>query len=160
MKARLLSCLLALGLGISTGSGSGFSEPPITFYGSVTYNYPDGYAFRITSGNLTWTIQPSAGGAPIIITTPLHAVGSSFSYRLEIPVEKIAGGFTVSPGKIAATLSNTGYTRGSVTLDGMPIPITFPAPPADAIFSFAETQRGKMERVDFAFSMGFVDTDH
>jgi hypothetical protein len=41
----------------------------------------------------------------------------------------------------------------------MPIPITFPAGAAGGVFSFAETQRGKMERVDFAFSMGFVDTD-
>jgi hypothetical protein len=158
MKARLFSCVLVLGLTVAAAAAAGFREPPITFYGSVTYNYPDGYAFLLTNGQLAWTIQPN-GGQPFTITTQLQAVGTSYSYRLEIPVEKIAGGFTLSPGTIAATLSSTTYTRGAVTLDGMAVPITFPAGAAAGAFSFAESQRGKMERVDLAFSVSVLDTD-
>lgn len=161
MKARLLSLLLFSGWSLSSAvAAPGFTEPPITFYGSVTNNF-NGYAVPVVSGRLTWTISPAAGGAPFDISTELAQpnTGTTVSYRLEIPVEKVPNGFTLSPGAVPATAASTSYTRGPVTLDGMAVSIVFPAPPADGAFSFAENQRGKTERVDLAFSSEFLDSD-
>jgi hypothetical protein len=152
MNARLLVVFLVTS--IVSLRGAGFTEPPITFYGKVTQN-AEGYDFLFTSGQLAWTIQPSAGGTPFVLTTPLSALNGGYSYRLQIPVEKVPNGFTLSVATIPAG-ALASYNRDQVTLDGAPLTIVSAA----SNFTFAETQRGKTERVDLAFTAAFLDSDH
>lgn len=150
--AAWISCALA----VPALAASGFTEPPIVFYGKVTNNR-DGYALLITTGTLDWTITPANGGTPLVIRTPLTALPGGFSYRLEIPVEKVPNGFTLSTGMLSTAAAE--YNRGQVTLDGEPVNIVSPAAPGGAVFSFTENQRGKIERVDLGFSAAFLDSD-
>ena len=147
---------LALVLGDSAHGASGFTEPPIVFYGKVTNNR-DGYALAITTGTLAWTITPVGGGTPVVIQTPLGALPGGFSYRLEIPVEKVPNGFTLSNGLLSTAAAD--YNRDSVALDGEPVAIVSPPSPGGITFSFTENQRGKIERVDLGFSAAFLDSD-
>ena len=156
MKTRFLVLLLLLVLEKSAVA-AGFTEPPITFYGKVTNNF-DGYSLDLAQGQLTFTVQPALGGAALNFTTPLSAIGGGYSYRLKIPVEKVPGGFTVTAGSIAAPAASTGYVRGA-TLDNVPVTISLPPLPAGQTFTFAENQRGKIERVDLTLSTAFTDTD-
>ena len=142
---------------LSNALPAGFTEPPIVFYGKVTNNY-DGYALDLTQGQLTFTVQPALGGPALNFTTPLSALGGGYSYRLDIPVEKVPAGFTVTAGTIAAPAASTGYVRGA-TLNNAPVTISLPALPAGQTFTFAENQRGKIERVDLTLSTAFTDTD-
>ena len=142
---------------LSSAHSAGFTEPPITFYGKVTNTF-DGYALDLAKGQLTFTIQPALGGTALNFTTPLSAIGGGYSYRLKIPVEKVPGGFTVTAGSIAAPAASTGYVRGA-TLNNAPVTISLPALPAGQTFTFAENQRGKIERVVLTLSTAFTDTD-
>jgi hypothetical protein len=160
MNARVLVLLLLLTLPLSQRvDAAGFTEPPITFYRKVT-STSGGYSVPITSGTLAWTLQPSGGGSPLILTTPLGALAGGYQYRLQIPVEKVPAGFTVSAATIADTPGVT-YNRSFVThtLSNTAVTIVSPPLPAGGTFSFAENQRGKAERVDFEISSAFLDSD-
>lgn len=147
---------IAWAVGGSAHGASGFTEPPIIFYGKVTNNR-DGYALAISTGTLAWTITPANGGTPLVIQTPLSALPGGFSYRLEIPVEKVPNGFTLTTGLLSTTAAD--YNRSQVTLDGEPVAIVSPPSPGGAVFSFTENQRGKIERADLGFSAAFLDSD-
>ena len=155
MNLRVLSVLLVLSV---PALPAGFTEPPIVFYGKVTNDF-DGYTLPLSVGALSWTIQPTAGGTPLVITTPLQDIGGGYSYRLEVPVEKMPSGFTVSPATVAAPGASTSYRRDPITLDGTVVTISSPALPAGKIFTFAENQRGEIERVDLSLSAAFLDSD-
>lgn len=152
MNLRILSVLLVLSV---PALPAGFTEPPIVFYGKVTNTF-DGQSLEVTAGQLTFTIQP-ASGAPIAVSTRLRPITGGYSYRLEIPVEKVPAGFTVSASTVATT--STSYTRDPITLDGAPVTIVLPALPAGRTFAFGENQRGKIERVDLVFATAFLDSD-
>ncbi len=151
MKTRVLVLVLVLE---KWTRGAGFTEPPITFYGTVT-NTRDGYSLLATAGQLAWTIQPTSG-ASFVLSTPLSVLAGGYSYRLQIPVEKVPSGFTLSVATIPTTTGSATYNRTPITLDGAPVSIVSPAGPA---FTFAENQRGKMERVDLSVSAPFADAD-
>ena len=153
-----VGCFFAFTFGVSPAAHSaGFTEPPITFYGKVTNTF-DGYALDLSQGQLTFTVQPALGGTALNFTTPLSAIGGGYSYRLKIPIEKVPGGFTVTAGSIAAPAASTGYVRGA-TLNNAPVTISLPPLPGGQTFTFAENQRGKIERVDLTLSTAFTDTD-
>jgi len=135
---------------------AGFTEPPIVFYGKVNQT-ADGYSVDLTQGTLSFTVQPPTGD-PLTFTTALEAIGGGYSYKLKIPVEKVPTGFTVTEGSINAPAPITGYTR-TATLDGNSATITLPALPAGGTFTFAENQRGKIQRIDLALSAPFEDSD-
>jgi hypothetical protein len=161
MNARILVLASLIGLSLAERTNAaGFTEPPITFYGKVT-STSGGYAVPITSGTLSWTLQPTNGGAPLVVTAPLSALSGGYSYRLQIPVEKVPAGFTLSAASIAATGTSTSYSRSFVThpLSGTAATIVSPAMPAGGTFTFAENQRGKVERVDFELKTAFRDSD-
>jgi hypothetical protein len=161
MNPRILVLLSLLGLPLSQRmSAAGFTEPPITFYGKVT-STASGHAVPITSGTLAWTLQPTSGGSPFVITTPLSELSGGYSYRLQIPVEKVPGGFTLSTASIAASVTATTYSRSFVThpLSGVAATIVSPPLPDGGSFTFSENVRGKIERVDFELSSSFLDTD-
>ena len=157
MNARiLLLSLLALVLP-QRMNAAGFTEPPITFYGKVT-STAGGYSVPITSGKLVWTLQPAGGGSPLILTASLSALAGGYQYRLQIPVEKVPAGFTLSSDALAATGTGASYSRGFVThnLSNMQATIVSPA---GGTFTFAENQRGKTERIDFELKAPFLDSD-
>lgn len=154
-RAAFISALVLMLAG--PVAAAGFTEPPITFYGKVTNNF-DGYTLNLEQGELTFTIQPSGGGAPLSFTTQLSAVGGGYSYLLKIPVEKVPAGFTLTAGSIAAPATNATLQRG-VSLNGAPAVITLPTPPEGETFTFSESQRGKIQRVDIEVSAPFDDTD-
>lgn len=135
---------------------AGFTEPPIIFYGKVTNDY-DGYSVDLNAGELTFNVQLPTGPA-LSFTTELESIGGGYSYRLKIPVEKVPGGFTVTAGSLTAPTVSNNYTR-TATLDGAPATITLPALPAGGTFTFAENQRGKIQRVDLALAAPFEDRD-
>ena len=152
MKARALLMLSVLMVASPAGiKAAGFTEPPITFYGKVT-QAADGFFLPITSGQLAWTIQPTAGGAPFVVVTSLGALSGGYSYRLQIPVEKAPNGFTLTGATIPTSGTVASYNRASVTLDGLPLTTT-------STFTFAENQRGKTERIDLQLAKAFPDQD-
>ena len=158
MNARIFFLLSMLALpGLREVSAAGFTEPPITFYGKITNTF-SGYSVPVTSGQLVWTIQPTTGSS-FDITTPLSALTGGYSYRLLIPVEKVPTGFTLSSSTIATAPSSANYTRSFITLDGLQATIVSPTLPAGGTFTFAENQRGKIERVDLGTSTAFLDSD-
>jgi hypothetical protein len=153
LPALLFPLLLALGA--ADLRASGFTEPPITFYGTVTHS-ADGYTIPITEGTISWTIQPPTG-APIVVTAkiePHDELGSL--YRLEIPVEKVPSTFTITPGAVPASTA-VSYGRAGILLNGSTQLVM--VDPAAESFPFAETQRGKRERVDLIIEGPFPDTD-
>lgn len=153
MNLRVFSVLLVL---TARAFSAGFTEPPIIFYGKVTQDF-DGYSIDLSRGELSFTVQPT-GGTPLSFTTSLEAIGGGYSYRLKIPVEKVPSGFTVTDGSIKAPTTSTSFTRAA-TLDGNTVTISLPASPAGGAFSFAENQRGKIQRVDLSLTTAFEDTD-
>ena len=166
IKAPSLSprtvCLVLLAFA-SPVFGAGFSEPPITFYGQVN-QAADGYTIPVTIGTINWTIQPAApaNAAPVSVTAPLTAGGdgqSSF-YRLKIPVEKVPAASTASANTIPAPPTLANFARGTVNLNGdTPLSIVFPTEAAAGSFTFAESGRGKIDRVDLVFNGPFADSD-
>ncbi len=153
--AALLSALL---LAPAVLPAAGFTEPPIVFYGSITQSN-DGYTILYTAGQIEWTITPATGPA-FRVRSQLADLPGNLSYRLEIPVEKVPSGFTLSAGSLPASSSALTHTRGVVTLDGnTPLSVSFPTGPAATAFTFTENQRGKTERVDLAVVGPFLDTD-
>jgi hypothetical protein len=155
-KCAMVVCLLTLVFFVGSVLAAGFTEPPIIFYGKVTNDY-DGYSVDLTAGELTFTVQPPAGPA-LTFTTELESVGGGYSYKIKIPVEKVPSGFTVTAGSITAPTASSNYTR-TATLDGSPATITLPALPEGGTFTFAENQRGKIQRVDLALTAPFEDSD-
>ncbi|MES2571732.1 MAG: hypothetical protein V4710_16975, partial [Verrucomicrobiota bacterium] len=120
---RRLSVPAVFALYVSTaptsGLADGFTEPPITFYGRVT-QVADGYTIPVTSGTITWTIQPAApaNAQPVIVTAAVSGTGGASFYRLKIPVEKVPPALTVSAGSINAPGSSVNFHRGTVRFNG------------------------------------------
>jgi len=158
MKTRALFGFLMLATVFTpVARGAGFTEPPITFYGKVAQT-ADGYDLLLTTGQLAWTIQPN-GGTSFVVTSSLSALGSGLSYRLLIPVEKVPNGFTLSVATIPTSTSSLNYDRNTVKLNGTALMISSPVLPGGAMFTYAENQRGKIERVDLQLNAAFLDTD-
>lgn len=136
---------------------AGFTEPPLVFYGSVTQS-ADGYTRPVTAGTLVWTITP-ASGAAFQLRTSLTPLDGGLSYRLEIPIAKVPAGFSLEPATLTASSTTLTHQRGGLQLDGQPVSIVSPVGPNAGVFTFAETQRGKAERVDLAVVGPFLDSD-
>jgi hypothetical protein len=128
----------------------------VVFYGEVTQNSA-GYSIPVTSGTLTWTIQPSAG-APVVLNAAVTSVNGRSFYRLEIPVEKLPPGASLSPGAIST--ANASYGRGGILLNSATL-LNIASPEGEGAnsFSYAEPLRGKRERVDLVFATAFTDSD-
>lgn len=139
-----------------SGIAAGFTEPPVIFYGQINQTY-NGYTIP-ASGALTWVIQSTATGSSTVLasTTPGIVAGASF-YRLEVPVEKLPPGFSLSGNTIST--ATTTFNRGNITLDGAPVSIVYPTTADRATFTFTETARGKMDHLDLAIMTPFLDSD-
>lgn len=136
----------------------GFTEPDITVYGKV-FNQVASPALQSYSGIIEWTFQ--SGTESLVVTTELEVIaGGDFSYRLEVPVQKVPASFLRSENTVEATASPTDYTM-SVTIDGAPASLTNAdgSPRSDGL-TFAELFRGTFERIDLAYTGEIQDSDN
>lgn len=157
--ARWLPLLLIplAGLLPRSSHAEGIPEPSFIFYGTITNMGIRGHP-RITGGTLSWTIRPTAGGQPVILTTPLTNLNNQFSYLLKVPCETVVGALTVSSNALRllpAPISLT-YTRSEVTQDNVRASFVLPA---QTNFTATSTNRGRIERIDLVINTPCVDND-
>lgn len=167
LRAPLCALLLALPFsGARALPPSGFSEPYLTFYGKVT-DTRIGAGAQIYLGTLSWTFQPPGATVPFTLSARLQAVpgpsgAQSFSYRLEVPVEKVPAGFRLSDETVGATSADANFAM-SVQVNGLPAALRTPANgPRNSTLTFREILRGRFEQIDLQFASpdtGGQDTD-
>jgi hypothetical protein len=148
----LIAALVAL-FGLPWFAHAGFSEPPIVYFGQVT-NQVGRQTHPVLGGTIQWTITPSGNRPPIVVNGKLEALPGGFSYRIEVPVHKIAGGFDTSTGAITAGPINTKFSV-RIIVNGEPARIVR----GEGGLDFSEKQRGKNARVDLTIARDFEDSD-
>jgi hypothetical protein len=153
--APLALCAFALFCPLRLSVAEGLPEPGLVMYGTVTNSHGGGSA-RLTSGTLTWTIQPAVGGAAIVLTTPLTNINNQFSYMLRVPFESLVGSATLSPNTLKLNSTSTTYNRPQVIIDGLPATIVAPAL---TTFNFGAADRGRVEQVNLQVSIPVIDAD-
>ncbi len=133
----------------------GIPEPGLVLYGEVR-NTAGGQNIRLTSGTLTWSFQPTGGGNPVTVTTPLTNVHDQFSYVLIVPCESELGGLLASSNVLKLVSPAITYARTNVWLDGQPI---YLRTPSQGNITLPVTARGKMERIDLTLQREDQDSD-
>jgi len=131
---------------------AGFSEPPIICFGTIT-NKVGRHSRAVQGGTMTWTISP-LGGSPFMLKTDLTALPGGYSYRLEIPVQRLSGTADSPAGAIAASAKKSAF-EVVIEINGEEAEIVR----GEDEFEFAEIQRGKLARVDLRISQAFDDSD-
>jgi hypothetical protein len=114
-----------------------------------------GATIRVTTGTLTWQIEPVAGGAPWVLSTPLTNINDQFSYLLRVPCESPEPGVTASSNTVLFTSPSTAYRRMTVLLNGQPLTIMG----GSNQFSAVLNDRGRPERIDLVLGSLPSDTD-
>jgi len=148
---------LAVVLAAASMSGilsAGIPEPDLVWYGKVLTS-SGGNTIRVTTGTLTWQINPPGGGVPWVLTTPLTNINDQFSFVLRVPCESPEPGGPASANTVVLTSPANSYGRVTVSLDGQPLTITA----APSTFSPALTDRGRAERIDLALGTLPLDSD-
>ena len=154
---KALPAACALTLAAAAALHGGFAEPPVLLHGKVLHR-GDGYELLMQTGSLEWTVTPHGDAAPFTIETALRPVGETFSYRLEIPVERVPGGFTANAA-IEANEDPGEVALGQPVVDGHGAMILFAdGTEADPVFHYAEADRGKILRLDLLLTHPFEDT--
>jgi hypothetical protein len=112
----IASILLAHLIGSTTSAVAGIPEPGIILYGKV-FEAP---GTLMTTGELTWTFQPTAGGTAVVVTVPLSEIvgqGGPYSYKVMIPLETAVSGYPVSANALPLSASPLEYTRTASVKD-------------------------------------------
>jgi len=156
MKAAILSLLLTT----SAFGATGFPEPNVIFYGTATNTNGGAQAYI---GELVWTVAPPLGAPFNIVGALENLADGAFSYRIEIPAEKVPSTFQTTPSNIDATPAAEIYDL-SATIDGNLVTLLVGGTntPHDANLSYQEISRGVIERIDLAFTgtdPETIDTD-
>ncbi|HSH15604.1 MAG TPA: hypothetical protein VLD18_06205 [Verrucomicrobiae bacterium] len=133
---------------------AGIPEPDLVWYGKVFIVAGD-YAARATTGTLVWQIEPVAGGAPWVVSTPLTNINDQFSYLVRIPCESPEPAVPASANTVVLTAPALSYRRLSVTLDGQPLTVQS----APTVFAPTLADRGRTERIDLVLGTLPPDTD-
>jgi hypothetical protein len=128
-------------------------EPSLVFYGTV-HNLADHNA-RITTGTITWQLRRVSSGRIITLKIPLTNVLDQFSYVVQVPCETILTGYTVSSNALDLSPLPAAFDRSLVALGTNQV--TF-VNPAQATLSLSSMDRGSVERVDLAVSLGLIDS--
>ena len=139
------------------GSGqilAGIPEPDLVWYGKVSTTI-DGAPVRLTSGTLSWRIEPLSGGPALVLSTPLTNLNSQFSFALRVPCESPEPGVSASTNVVNLTVPPRAYRRLTVLLDGQPLALV--SAPGDITPGLAD--RGRAERVDLRLGAAPVDSD-
>jgi hypothetical protein len=153
MATVAVAFCLATGATISP-CAQGIPEPDLLWYGKVL-NHADGHTVRLTAGILNWTLQPDDGGPARSFTVELTNLNDQFSYVVRLACESPLAGFAPSPDKLAILNPPTTFNRANVTFNGEPL--TLATAPIE--FTLSPSQRGRVERVDLAFSALLLDGD-
>ncbi len=158
--AILRRALAGLAFTAAAGAASAqqFTEPPVLLYGKVLHQY-DGYELLLREGALEWTIAPSEDpDASFAVTADLQEIGEEFSYRLEVPVERVPEGFTAHAA-ITASSEPRVYESRTPTIDGREAEILFPdAGPSYSEVHYTERDRGKTRRFDLILTHPYEDS--
>jgi hypothetical protein len=133
---------------------AGIPEPDLVWYGRVVTS-AGGNTVRLTTGTLTWQIEPIAGGPAILIATSLTNINDQFSYVLRVPCESPEPGINASTNVINLTTPASRYRRLTVRLDGETLSFIT----ASNEFAPALSARGRSERIDLRLGAGMVDSD-
>ncbi len=152
-----ISCLSFLS-GAGVLSAQEFAEPPVLLYGKVHHAY-DGYELLLQEGELEWTIVPANDpeGA-FAIPGELEDIGGEFSYRVEVPVERVPDGFSAEAAITAGPEEST-YDAEKVTVDGREAELVFPdGGEVVSTIAYSERDRGKIRRFDVVLMHPFEDT--
>ena len=153
LRALGITVPAALALALMIGRvWSGLPEPGITIYGRV---FDQGVL--ITTGELTWTYTPQAGGDPIVVSVPLeltdNGLGQEFSYAVFISAERVIASMATSPGALPLTGTAQPFDR-TATIDGVAASIV---EPAMSTVEVSISNRGQADRVDLVLGGQFPD---
>lgn len=144
LYATILACFTLL------AKADGIPEPGLVMYGAVraTNNA------RVTSGTITWTITPAAGGSSVVVTNSLSNIGDQYSYILRVPFETVVGSATPAANTLRLNAATTAYNRPivTITLNGTNYPATIQSP-ALTSFNFNTAARGSFEFVNLSVSI-------
>jgi hypothetical protein len=155
---RLPVLLGSLALLLSTAHGRGIPEPNLIFYGKVT-NTAGTVSHALYAGSLNWTLVPASGPAFNIPVVLENLDNGNYSYRVEIPSEKVPAGFTLSADTLEAAGSEKTFTL-AVTFNGEPATMVLPdGSPHTGTAGHQELGRGKIERIDLEVSAETLDSD-
>ena len=131
-------------------------EPPTLFYGQIV-NRTSGQPYVLTNGTLVWKIVPAAGGAPVVLTTPLGTVAAGgLSYQLKVPHEALAPGALVAQGSVPLPPGGLDYEHLEVTVDGFPAKIQSAA--GEAVH-LSQAARATALRLDLELVNPLADSD-
>lgn len=137
---------------------AGLSEPNLTLYGKVI-NTIGGSAQTLHAGELVWTITPPGAAAFTVPVALENLDGGNYSYRLEIPVEKLTAGAVLPDGAIEASSGEKTYAL-AVAYANEPATLALPnTTPHAGTTAYRETTRGKIERVDVMVAVQALDSD-
>src|SRR2546423_369809 len=134
---------------------AGIPEPDLVWYGKVLTD-SGGVNVRVTTGTLSWRIEPVSGGTPWIISIPLTNVNDQFSFVLRVVSETPESGVSNTTATVALTSPATSYRRGTVTLDGQPLSLIG----SSGTFAPLPSDRGRSERIDLQLGTAPADSDH
>jgi hypothetical protein len=133
---------------------AGIPEPDLVWYGKVLTT-SGGITVRLTSGMLSWQIEPASGGTPWTLSVPLTNINDQFSFALRVPCESPEPAVFATSNTVVLTSPALTYGRMTVTLDGQPL--TLQGAPANFTPTLAD--RGRAERIDLVLGTLPVDTD-
>ena len=139
---------------------SGFPEPNVIFYGVATNSNGGQQSYL---GDLVWTINPPSGDSFDIEAELESLAGGAYSYRLEIPAEKVPINSSSSPGNVDASATVETYTM-TASIDGNVVTMLVGGTltPHDGNLDYQEIARGVIEQIDLGFSgvdPGTIDRD-
>lgn len=134
---------------------AGIPEPDLVWYGKVVLTTNDNTA-RLTTGTLTWQIQPLAGGPTILLATALTNVNDQFSFVLRVPCESPEPAISAATNVINLATPANLYRRTNVRLDGQLLSFITSSNDIAPTMSF----RGRSERIDLRLGAALVDSDN
>lgn len=156
-RTPLLKCLVigCASLAVIQRCAAGIPEPDLVWYGKVVTS-TSGDTVRLTTGTLTWQIEPLPGGPAILLATTLTNVNDQFSFVLRVPCESPEQGLAASTNVINLTTPANRYRRATVRLNGELLSFI------SATNEIAPTlsARGRSERIDLQFGAALVDSDN
>lgn len=136
-------------------SVAGIPEPDLVWYGKVI-STASGNNVRLTTGTLTWQIEPLAGGPAILLATALTNVNDQFSFVLRVPCESPEPAVSASTNVINLAAPANRYRRATVRLDGELLSFITASNEIAPTLSF----RGRSERIDLRLGAALVDSDN
>lgn len=154
-----LRCLLPALMALSA-CGAGIPEPDTLLYGTVFHRHHI-YQLVVTNGTLDWTIRLDETGArSVTVHADLESLGNGdISYRVRVPHEALASGFTaadLSADALPLEAADTRYRHHDIRVNGQPARII---PPAIDSLNLSQARRLAAYRIDLAVSLGTPDTD-